>query len=119
VEINSARESVNFHFYIGPPPPVIKTIENISKGFAMAQKLLRLRAVCERTGLSVTAIYLGIRQHSFPRAVPLGLRSVGWIEAEIDRWVDERIAERADPAKRRRGGPGRGHKGRQFAGAAS
>ncbi|MGE0082446.1 MAG: AlpA family phage regulatory protein [Thiohalomonadaceae bacterium] len=31
---------------------------------------------------------------TFPRPVPLGGRSVGWVEAEIDEWVEARINAR-------------------------
>ena len=32
----------------------------------------------------------------FPRPVSLGSRAVGWIEAEVDEWIRERIAESRD-----------------------
>ena len=56
-------------------------------------RILRLPEVMERTGLSRSTIYLRIEQGRFPRPVPLGGRAVGWIEAEIDAWLRDRIAE--------------------------
>ena len=56
-------------------------------------RFLRLPEVLERTGLSRSTIYLRLGAGRFPRPVPLGARAVGWIEAEVDEWVRERIAE--------------------------
>ena len=56
-------------------------------------RILRLPEVLARTGLSRSTIYVRIAQGRFPRPVPLGGRAVGWIEAELDEWLRERIAE--------------------------
>ena len=56
-------------------------------------RFLRLPDVLERTGLSRSTIYVRLAEGCFPRPVPLGGRAVGWIEAEVDEWVRERIAE--------------------------
>ena len=53
--------------------------------------ILRLAQVAEKTGLSKSTIYLHIQKGIFPKQVPLGLRSVGWIESEIDAWLKSRI----------------------------
>lgn len=51
----------------------------------------RLPYVMERTGLSRSSIYLRIKQSSFPEPVSLGSRAVGWIDAEIEQWIEDRI----------------------------
>ncbi len=56
-------------------------------------RFLRLPEVMERTGLSRSTIYVRVAAGRFPRPVALGGRAVGWIEAEVDEWVRERIAE--------------------------
>nr|WP_310758584.1 AlpA family phage regulatory protein [Candidatus Palauibacter soopunensis] len=33
-----------------------------------------------------------LEQGRFPRPVSLGSRAVGWVEAEVDEWMRERIA---------------------------
>lgn len=53
--------------------------------------LLKLDQVKSRTGLSKTAIYTDV---SFPQPVKIGLRSVAWVEAEVEAWIAGRIAER-------------------------
>ena len=55
--------------------------------------ILRLKDVRYRTGLSRSTIYLRMNEDEFPRHISLGGRSVGWIEAEIDAWIDSRIKQ--------------------------
>lgn len=57
----------------------------------MAHMILRLPAVKSRTGLSRSTIYLRISEGRFPKPVSLGGRAVGWIEAEIEDWLDQQI----------------------------
>lgn len=59
----------------------------------MANKILRLPDVIARTGLSRSTIYLRISERQFPRSITLGPRAVGWLEADIDAWLEERIAQ--------------------------
>ena len=54
-------------------------------------RFLRLPEVMARTGLSRSTICVRLDQGRFPRPVSLGGRAVGWIEAEVDEWIRERI----------------------------
>jgi prophage regulatory protein len=56
------------------------------------QKILRLPAVKAVTGLSRSTIYKKIAEGTFKKPVSLGARAVGWIESEIDEWLESRIA---------------------------
>ena len=57
----------------------------------MVTSILRLPAVKERTGLSRSTIYLRISEGKFPTSVSLGDRAVGWIEAEVNDWLNKQI----------------------------
>lgn len=57
----------------------------------MVTTILRLPTVKARTGLSRSTIYLRIAEGSFPTPVSLGGRAVGWIEAEVNDWLAQRI----------------------------
>ena len=59
----------------------------------MAKKILRLIQVKEKTGLSTSAIYLLMSGDEFPQSINIGVRTVGWIESEIDDWIEQRIQE--------------------------
>lgn len=64
----------------------------------MSIRFIRLPEVKRRTGLSRATIYLRISQGNFPRQIPLGDIAVGWIEAEIDQWCEERVRTARDTA---------------------
>ncbi|MGD9851201.1 MAG: helix-turn-helix transcriptional regulator [Nitrospirales bacterium] len=57
----------------------------------MAHNILRLPAVMARTGLSRSTIYLRVSEGCFPTPISLGGRAVGWIEAEIQAWLENQI----------------------------
>lgn len=62
------------------------------KGANVVTKMLRLPEVLLRTGLSRSSIYLRISQNSFPKPIPLGGRSVGWVEEQVEQWLEQQIA---------------------------
>ncbi len=59
------------------------------------ERFLRLSDVKERTGLSRSTIYLNISKGTFPRNISLGNRCVGWLESEIDAWMQAKITHRS------------------------
>ena len=50
-------------------------------------RILRLKSVLERTGLSRSTLYRKIQAGTFPRQVRIAARCVGWRESAIDMWV--------------------------------
>ncbi|WP_394146846.1 helix-turn-helix transcriptional regulator [Shewanella atlantica] len=58
----------------------------------MSKRVIRLPGVKYKTGLSRSGIYLAMANGSFPASISLGDRAVGWLESDIDQWLDERIA---------------------------
>lgn len=50
-------------------------------------RLLRIKAVMARTGLSVPTIYRRESEGTFPRREHIGVRSVAWYESDIDDFV--------------------------------
>ena len=60
--------------------------------------ILRLPEVKKNTGLSRSTIYLRISQGTFPKPVSLGTRAVGWLELEIQDWLQRRIEASRKPA---------------------
>lgn len=55
--------------------------------------ILRISAVKTRTALSRSSIYKLISNGTFPRAVRLGARAVGWLESEVEEWLTARVAQ--------------------------
>lgn len=50
-----------------------------------------LAKVMNKTTLGRSTIYAYVKEGKFPAPIKLGDRSIGWIDAEIDAWIDERI----------------------------
>lgn len=70
----------------------------------MADNIIRRPDVEKKTGASRTTIYDWTNPHSkrydptFPRPIRLGVRSVGWLESEIDAWIACRAQESRETA---------------------
>ncbi|MCW4148563.1 AlpA family transcriptional regulator [Halomonas sp. 18H] len=62
-------------------------------------RLLRRKEVESRTGKSRSAIYDGIRKGTFPAPVPIGGKSVAWLEEEVESWIANCVAARATQRK--------------------
>ena len=58
----------------------------------MATSILRLPAVKSRTGLSRSTIYLRMTSGTFPQSIRLGARAIGWVESDIEAWLERQIA---------------------------
>jgi len=61
------------------------------QGLPPSLAILRLPSVKGRTGLSRSTIYLRVSEGTFPKPVSLGGRAVGWVESEIQQWLERRI----------------------------
>jgi prophage regulatory protein len=59
-----------------------------------ALQVLRLRDVKSRTGKSTSGIYADMASGKFPRPIPLGERTVGWLESEMDSWIESCLRKR-------------------------
>ncbi len=58
----------------------------------VTQKLHRLDVVKQIVGLSRSSIYLMMAAGTFPKSISLGLRSVAWLDSDIDAWIDSKVA---------------------------
>jgi len=59
----------------------------------MTQKLLRLRAVEDATGLKRSTLYRLIQSNDFPPPIQLtGARAVAWVQSDVENWIQARIA---------------------------
>jgi prophage regulatory protein len=56
--------------------------------------LLKLPEVENATGKKRSAIYAEIQARTFPAPVKIGPRASAWVAAEVQAWIDSRIAER-------------------------
>lgn len=65
-----------------------------------APVILRRKQVQARTGLSRSSIYSLMKSQSspFPQSIHISPRAVGWLEADIDAYIQARITESRNPA---------------------
>ncbi|PHI29484.1 helix-turn-helix transcriptional regulator [Budvicia aquatica] len=57
-----------------------------------AKSFIRIPEVQRRTGYSKAWIYKLIDAGKFPKQVKVGIRSIAFVESEIDEWINQRIA---------------------------
>lgn len=61
------------------------------------KRFLRFKAVCERVGLKRTALREKIKRGEFPAGYPLGARARGFLESEVNDWIDSRVKAAGAP----------------------
>lgn len=61
-------------------------------------KILRLPQVREKVGLGKTAIYDKINEGAFPKPIKLGGRASGWLEDEVNEWINKQVREQRESA---------------------
>jgi len=59
----------------------------------MSFKILRVKEVMARCGLSRSMIYVLMAENKFPASINLTMRSIGWVEQDIEDWISSRIAK--------------------------
>lgn len=57
-------------------------------------RILRLKSVLNRTGLSRTTMYRKIQDGTFPRQLKISINGAGWRESAIDRWIENPVGYR-------------------------
>lgn len=67
----------------------------------MYKKILRLTAVIDRTGLSRSTIYSGMKNGTFPPSVKISVRCRGWTEESIEKLIEELVAASKSPIENR------------------
>lgn len=62
----------------------------------MKNVIIFLKDLMKITGLSRSTIYLRLNEEDgdFPKPINLGGRRVGWIEAEVDEWIERQMERR-------------------------
>lgn len=62
-----------------------------------AEKIIRCREVQERCGISRSSLYEKLNPKSlrydkeFPKPLKLGAKSVGWLESDVQTWINNRV----------------------------
>lgn len=51
------------------------------------ERILRMRTVLQRTGLSRSTIYRKMKDGTFPSQVVISMHGRGWHESAVNRWI--------------------------------
>lgn len=60
----------------------------------MAERILRRPEVSSRTGFGRSTLYALVQSGRFPKPIKLGSRASGWLESEVDQWIESQKAAR-------------------------
>jgi len=55
-------------------------------------KIMKRKEVEAVTGLSRSSIYAKMETDTFPKAIKLSERSVGWLDHEVQEWLKNRVS---------------------------
>ena len=82
----------------------MEKLNNPTNSEKLKIRIIRLNEVLSRTGYGRTSIYRKMEEGTFPKSLKLGgppkdpdtfdCRAIGWIEHEVDQWVESIIEER-------------------------
>jgi prophage regulatory protein len=57
-------------------------------------RIIRLKTVLSRTGLSRSTIYRKIAEGTFPPQIKISVNGSGWHESDINRWIADPVSWR-------------------------
>ncbi|MCD8554128.1 AlpA family transcriptional regulator [Seleniivibrio sp.] len=58
-----------------------------------SQRIIRRPEVEKLTGLARSTIYDLMKKRKFPKSIQISVRAIGWLEADITAFIEERISE--------------------------
>lgn len=61
----------------------------------MSHNILKTKDVLKKTAIGRTTLHRKVKEGSFPAPIELGPHSVGWVESEVDAWINSRMKSRA------------------------
>ena len=65
-----------------------------------SDRIIRLKTVLTRTGLSRSTLYRKIADGTFPAQVRISVHGAGWRESSINRWIADPAGYRVEDAAR-------------------
>jgi prophage regulatory protein len=61
-----------------------------------SDRIIRLKTVLDRTGLSRSTVYRKIAEGTFPSQVRISVHGAGWRESAINRWIADPVGYREE-----------------------
>lgn len=63
-----------------------------------SDKIIRLKTVLARTGLSRSTMYRKIAEGTFPSQLKISVHGAGWRESAVNRWIADPVSYRNESA---------------------
>lgn len=60
------------------------------------EKIIRLKTVLDRTGLTRSTLYRKVADGTFPRQLSISARGTGWYECAVCLWIENPAGYRAE-----------------------
>ena len=57
-------------------------------------RVIRIREVCQKVGLSRASVLRKSREGTFPIPINVGVKAMGFIEEEVEQWLQEQAQKR-------------------------
>ena len=57
-----------------------------------SERIIRLKTVLSRTGLSRSTVYRKIAEGTFPAQLKISTNGTGWHESDINRWIADPVS---------------------------
>ncbi|CAM5533483.1 helix-turn-helix transcriptional regulator [Sphingobium scionense] len=61
-----------------------------------SDRIIRMKTVLARTGLSRTTLYRKMGEGTFPRQVKISVHGAGWRESAVNRWIADPVSYREE-----------------------
>lgn len=62
-------------------------------------RIIRLKTVLARTGLSRSTLYRKIADGTFPAQIRISVHGAGWRESSVERWMADPVSYREERAR--------------------
>lgn len=79
-----------------PTPSLVQNEKGNPMSAESPDRIIRIKAVLDRTGLTRSTLYRKIQQGTFPKQVRIADRCAGWRESAVTEWLREPKFHSAD-----------------------
>ncbi|MFZ6647161.1 helix-turn-helix transcriptional regulator [Undibacterium sp. TJN25] len=93
--MNNLKQTAALHQSNASCLNVAETANLMARQLGQALRILRMKQLVERTGLSRATLYVLISTDpTFPKKIKLTERTVGFLESDVDAWIVTRAQSR-------------------------
>ena len=65
----------------------------MSKRTERMTTVIRFPQLIKLIGLARSTVYVRIAEGTFPKPIKLGVRAIGWLESDIEEWIQSQVDE--------------------------